>query len=326
MKGDAAAKSGSTDKDLMLANVALLYYGEGLNQSDIAKRMDVSRATVVNMLRESRERGIVEIRVNGDMLSASTLSRDLCTKFGLVDAYISRSRSGKTGSAPRAETLDQLGRVAGMAFLDIVSPGDTVGVAWGETIKAVSSAIPRQQVADVTVCQMIGSMVSDRVPASEDCTIRIANRLDATCFTLHAPASLSSPKLAAELRAEPMIASQLGRLNALDMAVFSIGNMDAETHMVSAGIASPQELEQAVKTGAKGIVCCRFIDENGQHVLLPTDDRTIAIAIDELRAPAKKLLICAGTGRAEAVLAAIKGDLVTHLCVDEALALSLLKA
>ena len=46
------------DKDAVLANVALLYYGQGLTQSEIAKRMQVSRATIVNMLRESREKGL----------------------------------------------------------------------------------------------------------------------------------------------------------------------------------------------------------------------------------------------------------------------------
>ena len=37
------------DRTAQLSNVALLYYGEGLTQSDIAKRLQVSRMTVVNM-------------------------------------------------------------------------------------------------------------------------------------------------------------------------------------------------------------------------------------------------------------------------------------
>lgn len=319
MPRDIAAKQASSDKNLMLANVALLYYGEGLNQSDIAKRMNVSRATIVNMLRDCRDRGIVEIRVNGDMLSSSSMSRDLCAKYGLKDVYIARSRAPKSKS-DRNEALDQVGRVAGMALIDIVSAGDTVGVAWGETIMAMCGAVPRQSFENVTVCQMIGSMVSDRVPASEDCTIKIANRLDAQCYTLHSPASLSSAELAAQLRSEPMIASQLGRLKNLDIAVFSIGNTDHTTHIVSAGIASAAELVQAVQAGAKGIVCCRFIDAGGQQINLPSDERTVAITVAELAAATKKLLVVAGEDRADAVLAAIKGGLVTHLCVDEALA------
>ncbi|MBD3626411.1 MAG: MarR family transcriptional regulator, partial [Rhodobacteraceae bacterium] len=147
MARDESTANPFNDKDAQLANVALLYYGEGLTQSEIAKRLAVSRPTVVNMLRESRERGIVEIRVDGEVLAASTLSRQLCAKYGLADAYVSRSR---VGAAPdRDESLAQLARVAAMAVLDVVRPGDTVGVAWGETLKAVAEAMPRQPVDGV---------------------------------------------------------------------------------------------------------------------------------------------------------------------------------
>ena len=54
-----------------LANIALLYYQEGLNQGQIADRLGLSRATIVNYLKEGRDRGIVDIRVNGESLRAS---------------------------------------------------------------------------------------------------------------------------------------------------------------------------------------------------------------------------------------------------------------
>lgn len=118
------------DRRALLSNIALLYFGEGLTQSDIAGRMKVSRVTVVNLLREAREQGIIEIRVNGRQLTESHLARDLRERFGLTDVYVSDSFG--TGPDHRAETLRQLGRVAAMAFLDIVAPGDRIGVAWGK--------------------------------------------------------------------------------------------------------------------------------------------------------------------------------------------------
>ncbi|MEX0348155.1 MAG: sugar-binding transcriptional regulator [Paracoccaceae bacterium] len=306
------------DKDALLANVALLYYGEGLTQSEIAKRLGVSRPTVVNMLRDSRDRGIVEIRVGGDVLSGSNLSRALCDQFELQDAYVARSRD-RARQATRSEVLPQVARVAAMAMLDIVRSGDTVGVAWGETIKATSLAMSRSDLSEVTVCQMIGSMVSDRVPTSEDCAIRIANCLNAECFTLHAPAVLSSVDLADDLKSEPTIAAQLDRLRALDVAVFSVGNTESDTHLVAAGIADEDELTQAVSVGAKGILCGRYIDHDGQGMGLAPEDRLVAIEIAQLRAADRKFLVAAGEDRLDAVIAAMRGGLVTHLCVDDAL-------
>ncbi len=309
------------DKDAQLANVALLYYGEGLTQSEIAKRIGVSRPTVVNMLRDSRDRGIVEIRVGGDVLSGSNLSRQLCEKFGLQDAYVAQTHAGTARSA----MLPQVGRVGAMAVSDIVRSGDVVGVAWGETIKAVSLAMNQSEFQDITVCQMIGSMVSDRVPTSEDCSIRIAKSLNGDCYTLHAPAVLSSANLAHELRSEPTIAAQLNRLQNLDVAIFSVGNTKVDTHLVTAGIAESSELETAVSAGARGILCGRYIDENGQGLGLAPEDRLIAIEIEQLARTQRKLLIATGADRLKAVQAAIAGGLVTHLCVDERLAEALLR-
>ena len=105
------------EKDALLSNVALLYYGEGLTQGDIAKRMKVSRATIVNMLRESRELSIVDIRVDGKNLKGSNLSRDLREKFELEDVYV--ALTGEGASTSRQSNLPQLARVAatGLALL-----------------------------------------------------------------------------------------------------------------------------------------------------------------------------------------------------------------
>lgn len=308
----------------MLSNVALLYYGQGLTQGEIAKRMKVSRATIVNMLRESRETGIVDIRVQGRHLSGSNLSRDLRDKFGLVDVYVSHAEAERCLS--RDETLAQLGRVAATALLDIVTPGDRIGVAWGETIMAVADAMPLNHVADVEVCQLIGSMISDRVPASENCTIQIASKLGALCFTLHAPGLISGGTLAHQIRSEPTIKAQLDRLSGLDMSVYSIGHVQPETHLIAAGMATEAELAAARAAGAVGIVCCRYIDARGREIDLPPSDRLIAAKVADLRAATKGLLIVCGEDRLHATRAAIKGGLATHLCVDTALARALLDA
>jgi DNA-binding transcriptional regulator LsrR (DeoR family) len=312
-----------TDKEALLANIALLYYGEGLTQSEIAKRMQVSRATIVNMLKESRDRGIVDIRVDGKHLSSSTLARDLRDKFGLEDVYIATADSRKPVK-DRASLLKHVARVGAAAVLDIVEPGDRVGVAWGETILAVSDVMPRAATENVEVCQLIGSMNSVRVPASENCAIQIAGRLDAKCFTLHAPGIVATPEMAEVFRNEPTIKEQLERLSGLDMLVASIGNVSEETHLKAAGMATTDELSAAIKQGAVGIISCRFINKDGEGIGAAPEDRLIAAQISNLRTARKKLLVVCGNDRADATLAAIRGGLVTHLCLDEALAVQIL--
>ncbi len=313
------------NKESTLANVALLYYGEGLTQNDIAKRMNVSRATVVNMLREARENRVVEILVDGKFLAGSSLSQDLCEKYGLTDVYI--STSGVDGAkVTRNEMLHQLGRVGAIALAEIIAPGETLGVAWGETVFTVSEQMPKVHKKGVIVRQMIGSMRSDTVPASERCAIQIANMLSAQCSTLHAPAVGSNDEIAELLRNEPTIKQQLEKLNNLDMYVASIGHVQDQTHMIRAHMTTPEELEAARKAGAVGVICCRYINAEGEPVRVAPDKRLIAIDFDALQRVPKKLLIAGSIRRKNAVLAAIRGGYVTHLCVDQALAQALIKA
>ncbi len=311
------------DKEALIANIAILYYGEGLTQGEIAKRMKVSRATIVNMLRESRERGIVQVRVDGRTLSGSNLAHVLREKFGLDDVYIARSASSSAGNSDRT-ALVHLARVAAMAFLDVLEPGDRVGVAWGETVLAVSNEMPHSPSEKVEVCQLIGSMNSTRVPASETCTIQIANKLGAKCFTLHAPAMVANADLAHVFRTEPTIHAQLERLKSLDLTMASIGNVADSTHLAAAGMARKDELQAARKAGAVGVICCRYINAKGETLHMAPDDRLIAADVPTLRSARKRLLVVCGTDREAAVRAAIAGGLATHLCVDQALAERLL--
>jgi DNA-binding transcriptional regulator LsrR (DeoR family) len=312
-----------TDKHALLANVALMYFGEGLTQNDIAKRLQVSRATVVNMLREARESGIVDIRVDGRSLAASNLGLDLRLKYGLEDVYV--AQSDMDGTTLRADMLRQLGRVGAVALADMVRREDRLGVAWGETVHALSQHVPRAAISGVKVYQMIGSKMSESVPTSESCAIAIANMLGATCYTLHAPAIASSAKVAAMFRAEPTICTQLDALSRLDMVVASIGNVSAQTHLARAQMVSAEELAAARKAGAVGILCCRFIDADGNPLRLPPDDRLISTELDNIRRADRRLLVVGGADRADAVKAAIRGGYASHLCVDRALALELLR-
>ncbi len=303
----------------ILANVALLYYGEGLTQNEISKRIGVSRASVVNYLREGRERGVVDIHINGQALASSSLSRDLRKKFNLTDVYIARFAKNNNALTLTAYT-------GAMAFLDIVQPGDHIGIAWGETIKQIADQLPHSEIKNTTVSQIIGAMYSTRLPSAEGCSIKIANRIGAEYFTLHAPAILSSAELTQTLKNEPTIKAQLERLSTLDVVLFSVGDCSNTTHLVDAEIADRADMNEARLKGAVGIVCSRFIDSNGEQVDISLNDRLISIEVPELKNTKKRVLVASGMFKLEAVKAALKGGLVTHLVLDYELATMLVSA
>ncbi len=305
---------------MLLAHVAILYYKDGLTQGEIANRLGVSRATVVNYLRTAREQSIVDIRIAGSSFVGSRLSKGLKERYGLEDVYVAMTFPDPALSPAEldVEIRRQVARVGAMALFDLVQEGDILGVAWGETIQLVSEEMSKGSVPNLTVCQLIGSMKSPLLSAAETCAIRIASSLGADCYTLHAPAVLSSAKLAEEIKAEPIIQTQLQRLNTLTKTLFSVGNCETSTHIIQAGITTQEELDWYRANGAVGVICGRFIDAEGRHVEGKVDARMISITPAQLKQVKTDILVASGAEKIEAIKAALAGGYVTHLIIDEA--------
>lgn len=313
--------------DDVLANAAMLYYKDGLTQNEIALRMRVSRATVVNYLRLARDLNIVDIRINGRSFSASNLSKELRDKFGLTDVYVADFCPDSGGSAKdQASGINRhVARVGAAALYEILQPGEMLGVAWGETMQFLSEEVPRRKIENLTVCQMIGSMDSPLVSSAESCAIRISSRLGANCFTLHAPAILTSKDLAEALRNEPVIRNQLKKFTAFDRTLFSVGSCDPAAFTVQSSITSKADFRWYKKQGAVAVLCGRFIDAEGNHIEGEMDARMIAITLSQVKAKGSGILVAGGAGKVGAIRATLAGGYVSHLVTDNQTARGLLE-
>lgn len=305
-----------------LARVAMLYYRDGLTQGEIARRVGVSRASVANWLRLAREQNIVEIRIQGESFATSPAARRLTERFGLVDAYVAHNDVHPLSAEAMRDRTAQLGA---QAMRDLLVMGDRLGIAWGETVLRIARGFPPADLPDLAVHQLMGSMYAGHHFAAESCAIEIARHLGAACRTLHAPAVVSSAELADRLRREPVIAEQLETFSSLTKALFSVGDVSNTTTLVSAGIATVEEVAWYRERGAVGVLVAQFIDQEGAVVAGPLTDRVIGISPDVLKSVPVRMLVVSGRERLAAIYATLRGGYVTHLVVDEAAAGALLE-
>nr|MBX2882089.1 HTH domain-containing protein [Granulosicoccus sp.] len=243
----------------LLADVAELYYKDGLTQHDIAQRIGVSRPTVVNYIKQAREQGIVDIQIRGSAYKGSNLSRQLCEKYGLVDVYIARTAAEKD----QAVAQIKLARLGAMALSDLLREHDVLGVSWGRTIQLAATEFPRRPIKHLTVSQLVGSVPTDALFATEESTIRIAKRTGAKCNTLPVPAILSTVQLAEQLRAEPIVQKHLSQFTKLTKVIFSVGDLSDESMVYDIGMHTKAEWETYKSQGAKGVLVGRLVDDRG---------------------------------------------------------------
>ncbi len=298
-----------------------MYYHEGRKQSEIAERLGVSRATIVNCLQEAKERGLVRISLDSDAFTGHRLAAALRERFGLAAAYLVPDAA----SADEEESLMRVARGAAEWLPRLLAPGDRLGVSWGRTVYEVAEAMEPARTEDVSVSQLVGSMATPYGFTAEICSAHLAMKLGAKLVNLHAPAVLSDPDLARRLRAEPIIAAQLDALEHCNKAIFAAGSANHESHIVSSGVASHEELDWYVRHGATGVLCGRFIDAEGRSVPGALDDRMIGVELDKLQGLDMGLLVSVGPDKVRPMLSAIAGGYVTHVVTSVSTAEAMLR-
>lgn len=289
---------------------AWLYYHEALNQSEVAARMGVSRATVVNYLQEARASGLIKVTLAEEPFDRHRLSLALCARFGLRQARV--MPTGASGP----ETLARVARGAADWLVSLLAPGDRLGVAWGQTVFEVAEQMDPTAIEGLEVLQLVGSVPSPFGFTAEACTTNLARKLSATCTNLFAPAILSSAANADLLRAEPIIAGQLQRLKTCKKAIFAAGSCLPDSHIVGAGVATLDDLHSYVAAGAQAVLCGRFVTGSGAHVGGGLDQRMIGVTPDQLSGLDMGLLVSCGPEKVGPMRAVMQGGYATHLVTD----------
>lgn len=302
--------------DQIIHKAAWLYYTHGLRQDEVARELDISRASVAMYLRKARDTGIVNIATSTQLFSDDVLARQIEDALGLDTVWV-------VPEAGRG-TEHEVALVAASAFLEQVRRGDRIGVAWGRTVYAIADVMPFADLQDVVVVQLCGNLGAPYSYRPDECTMEIARRLNAKGLNFYAPLVLTSERLAAELRGEPVIREQLAGISQCNVALYSVGTVDEDSHVVKCGALTPDELRDLRAEGAAGVIAGQIIDAAGAALECSYNRRVISADLGSLRAIAKRMMVVHEDVKLDALRAALAGGFVTHLVVAAPLARRLL--
>jgi deoxyribonucleoside regulator len=304
----------------LLVNVAKLYYEQDLSQLQISQRLGISRSSVSNLLQQCRALGIVEIRINDTSSHAQRMQRELCARFGLSDAVV-------LPSDPDPEQAKvHVGRAAAALVEPLLRDGVRIGISWGTTLYQLVRHIAPAALEGVEVVQLHGGLGSGN-PDIDGFGLaqKLAEKLRGSYRIMQAPIFVQSVELRRMLQLEPGIAAALESGAGADIALFGIGsNIPGISSLVRAGYLREEESGALLAAGAIATVCGLQIGADGAVFPSALNDRLVGIdGATLLRIPVR-VGAAAGASKAEAVMAAIRGRLVTALVVDEAIAAQVL--
>lgn len=310
----------SQDRLRVLVKICQLYYEDGLNQQEIAKRLGISRPHVSRMLTAARNEGIVRISIQNPFSAEQELEKLLIHKFGIQDALVIDSTDTVSG-----QLYALLGRACSPLLESILKNGDTVGVMAGRSVGSAAEELEFFGVEGLRFVPLVGGWGSDGEAYHANANAKaFANKMKAKYSILHAPAMVSNAETGMLLRGEPEIASVLTLAQSSRLAVISIGEVSEQATMVTSGSFPSDEMSELRAMGAAANLCTSFLDRDGNVLDFPGKGRMIGLTAQELRGIPTVIGLAGGKNKAEAIHAALQGKWIDILVTDTAAAREIL--
>lgn len=307
-----------------MVKVAHLYHVVGLNQKEIARRLDLSQATISRLLKRASAERIVRTTVSMPPGVYSHLEEALCQAYELRDAIVVDSLE----SYDEVEIQQNLGAAAAYYIESTLGKNEVVGISsWSATLLAMVDAMhPLSHTTNPQVVQILGGIGHpDAELHAARLTDRFAKLVNGTAKFLSAPGVVGSPETRDILLADPFVRESLSLFDHVTLALVGIGSVRPSQLLASSGnIFSEAELDQLYKGGAVGDICLRFFDTNGEPVITPLNDRVIGMPLEKLRHVERTVGIAGGRRKHAAIRGALAGRWVNVLITDRLTAESLL--
>ncbi len=311
----------------LLAEVASLYYELDLSQSDIGKRLGMSRVKVYRLLKKAKEAGIVQITINWPIERDAALEDALCKTFNLDRALVLKSAPQDFGPSGDGIGLRRLGQMAASYLAAMLQDDMTLAVCLGRSSYEVINAFRPGALVRVNVAQAMGS-IPTAIPDLDSAALarQLARKLGGQIQLLTSPLFVNSPEAAQLLRSQPAIERTLQAARNADIALVGIGGIGpATTHYIDAELITANQLRQLAAEGAAGDIGGQFIRESGQLHPCTINQCMIGLTLDELRRIPNTIAVAAGTAKVKAILGSLRSGVLNALCTDQQTAAELVR-
>jgi len=303
---------------VLLAEVAQLYYVRNLTQQHIAERIGVSRSKVSRLLRDARDRGIVEIRIRSPLRLAADLQDALKTRLGLRKCLV---LAAPQADIDGSEGPDMIGRLSALGALNLqenIADGSVVGVSWSSTVYHVVSARYLQEKSNVTVVQLMGS-IGGSIPELDGVSIpaRLADDWGGKAHYLHAPMLVADAVVRNGLLRDPHIKRTLEVARSADTMVVSVGAIDQSSGQYRTGYLDDADLKYIRGRGAVGDICGSYFSYDGSPVRLRMNERTIAIDFEDMKGIPNRIGVSGGMHKVRPNIGASRAGLLNVLITDQ---------
>lgn len=283
------------------------------------KKLNLSRPTISRLLQFAREKNIVKISINDPLSNIEDLQHQLKEKYQLKDVIISTPESNET-----AEILSSLGKATARYLDKKVKDNDVIGVSWGRTLVSVARQLIPNDRKNVQVVYLKGTVANS---THNNYVVEVTKCFNKCYHTqaqiLPLPLIFENKQIKEMVIKDKFINEILDTGKRTSVALFTVETTEQDATLFELGYFNDQQIK-TLQEKAAGDLVSRFIDERGKIVDDQLNDRTVAIALDDLKQARESVLIAGGMNKLKAIKAALAGKYANVLVTDSLVAQHLL--
>lgn len=313
------SSSAGEERNHQLVKIARLYFVNEFNQREIARKLNISIASVSRALSRAKQLGIVQITIDDPSNGLGEIEVAMERRWSLNECIV----------VPDTETTDEAYQRMALRVTEMLSRilnnGDTIGVSWGDTLKGVGEHLGDVGLSNTEVVPIIGAMGTVETGIYPNSIAKeYAERIGGTPYLMNTPAVVDSEEIRNSLQKDrnfQMVRSVWNRLHA---ALLSVSSLEEDTSAYREGIFRRDELHEIRNLG--GICATNFsiLDENGNELDTPLSRRITNLPFQELKNVRHVVVIAAGGKKVAPLRAALRTGIITTLVTDRECAEALL--
>jgi DNA-binding transcriptional regulator LsrR (DeoR family) len=301
--------------------VLVMHFQEGITQAEIAKLTNLSHAKVNRLIKQGREMGMVEISIRSPYQALFDLEARFKDATGLE-----RVRITPSASANPETILHQVGAAASSLLLELLKDGDTICVTGGKGVSAVVETLAPDRAYDVEVVPATGLVQGKHYTDVNHVAAQMAERLGGRVFLIHAPLFAESSKEKKMLMGMKSVTDAFDRARRARVALVGIGSiLSSDSSYYDLHPTSRSDRRAIEKSGATGELLAHLIDRDGNLCDYELNGRLVAMNPRELGAIPVTIGVAAGPNKVASICAALRGQHLNALVLDEATATSVLE-
>lgn len=299
--------SEKVDRDTrqLIAQIARKFYLENQSKIEIAETLSISRFRVARLLEIGRKSGIIRIQIIEPTTNIENISEALQEHLKLNEV-----RTIET-SGTNENIRCQIGEMAAQYLAEVIQENNTIGIAWGRTLAAMTNYLPRLSFSRVV--QLTGTVGWDISQSPVEIIRRMNNLSEADAYAIFAPFYLG--EASAFIKSQDSIKQVTELFNDIDIAVLSVGSWKPLESQLPP--VFPESIKnQLSAAGTRAEVAGIFIDDDGKIVCQDISDQCITIRAEQLMRIPRVVAVAGSPRKVKAIYSLAKSGLIDDLITD----------